>query len=804
MTTTLKHTFSLILCFLSFVFYAQEFSISGKIVDENNNAISYTNVVVHNKSDDSFVKGTSTDDNGDFKLNSIQPGEYIIKISFIGYKTITKDIVVSSDIKLETYTLIEDSEALDQVTITAKRPTITKKPDRLIFNVANTALIEGTTLQVLKSTPGIIVAEGSITIKSSPATVYINNRKVQLTSDELIQFLESAPANSIKSVEVITNPPASYDADSGSVINIIMDKNLIPGYRGSIAANYTQGVFPRYNGATNHYFKNDIININVNYSYTNKKINRSEDDTVNYLDGNNDIDQIWNSDANRNTRSETHNLNLNFDYYINDKTTLSLTSTVLYIPYFNYQISNNTDILDDNSIFLSRFTSDNLSRDDKLNVGSDINFRRALKGGGSLSINGHYTTYDYERDQNVVSNFFDGNNAFTNASEFNTLANQDTEILTGKIDYKTPLGETSSFETGLKFSNVNTQSDITRLDIINGSEVINTGNSNVFDYDENVFGAYVNYSRSWEKWDLVLGLRAEQTDIESFSKTLNETNTQNYFELFPNASLSHQITDSFSVFGNYKRYIERPNYTYLNPFTFFLNENTVLLGNPNLQPTFVNHFEFGINFLEHFTISSYYTNLDGAINQLPRQDNNTNTIAFTPVNVDKTVDYGFDFALNINPTEKWSLYFLTIFFNITQETDFEQDFVELSRWSNYSVLTNNISFLEDNSLNLSLALTWVGKNVISLSTSKERLFSSLNVTKSIFKKRGIISLAIEDIFNFQNEAYNARYLNQFSSKFMDIDSRSIKLGFRYKFGNTKLKTNERNLDAKERERINRP
>ena len=332
MIARLRFYLSAILFVFSFVAFAQEFSISGKVFDESKQAISYANVILQTTSNATFVKGTSTDDNGNFVLNAIEPGEYLLKISFIGYKTIEKPIIVSDNLNLEDLKLIEDSEALDQITITAKRPTITRKPDRLIFNVANTALIEGTTLQVLKNTPGIIVSEGSINIKSSPAAIYINNRKVQLTSDELIQLLESAPANSIQSVEVITNPPASYDADSGSVVNIIMSKNLITGYRGSIATNYTQGVFPRYNTATSHYFKNDKINFNVNYSYTNKKINRSEDDTVNFLDTNNAVDQIWNSDANRNTDSETHNLNLNFDYYINDKTTLSLTSTGLYVP----------------------------------------------------------------------------------------------------------------------------------------------------------------------------------------------------------------------------------------------------------------------------------------------------------------------------------------------------------------------------------------------------------------------------------------------------------------------------------------
>ena len=137
-----------------------------------------------------------------------------IEISYIGLETFEQKIVLTGNLDLKTIKLNEDSESLGEVTIVAKQPTVIHKPDRKIFNVENTALIEGSTLGVLKSTPGVIVSEGSINIKSAPAAIFINNRKVQLTSEELIQLLESAPANSIKSVEVITNPPASYDADA--------------------------------------------------------------------------------------------------------------------------------------------------------------------------------------------------------------------------------------------------------------------------------------------------------------------------------------------------------------------------------------------------------------------------------------------------------------------------------------------------------------------------------------------------------------------------------------------------------------
>ena len=801
MIVRLRYYFSVIFLSLCCAVFAQGLSISGKVVDANGEAIEFANVIISSENDTSFFKGVSTNEAGIFKIDNLTPSAYFIKITYIGYEEFEQKILLTGNLDLRTIQLRDSQESLDEVTIIAKKPTITRKPDRLIFNVENTALIEGSTLSVLRNTPGIIVSEGSINIKSAPATVYINNRRVQLTSDELIQLLESAPANSIKSIEVITNPPASYDADSGSVINIIMSKNLVTGYRGSIYTNYTQGVFPRYNAGTSHYFKNNKINLNLNYNYTNQKINRDQDDTFNFLDGSNNIEEIWKSNVNRNTWSETHNLNLNFDYYIDDKNTLSLTSTGLYTPYFKYKIKNNTIISDNNQEFLSRFTADNLSRDNKYNIGTDLIYRHDFDNKASLTFNAHYTIYDYERDQNVFSNFYDQNNVFDDSSEFNTLANQNTNIITGSTDFKLPIDESSSFDAGLKYSNVNTDSNITRLDIINGSEVLNSDNSNAFNYDEKVFAAYTNYSKFWDKWDVNLGVRVEQSNIEGESLTLSEVNTQDYLNWFPNASISHQILEDVSIYGNYKRTIARPSYTDLNPFTFFLNENTIVLGNPNLVPTYRDHFNVGIDFLKHFTFSAYYDNYDGDIVELPRQNNMTNIIAYTPVNLDKKVEYGFDFVFQKYITERYMIYAVTSFYNISEEANFGEGFVEQDQWSNYSILSNDLSLLKDQSLNINLTLTWVGKNLQQFQTVQDRLVSELSISKSLFNKKGMLSLSAEDIFNLQDYDSSTNYLNQSSRSFVNADNRYIKLGFRYNFGNTKLSTNERTTTAEERNRL---
>lgn len=782
---------------------AQNYSVSGTVIDSATAPIEFANVIILNEDESVILKGTSTDDKGGFNIINLEPNTYVIKVSYIGYTEYKQKIVLTGNLDLKTITLQQDTQSLGEVNITVKRPTVKREADRLIFNIENTALVEGNMLQVLKSTPGVLVMGDEITVKNSSPTVYINDRKVQLSSGDLNQLLEGSSANAIKSVEVITNPSAKYDAESGVVLNIVMTKNLITGYRGSINTNVTQGVFPRYNAGTSHFFKNNDISFNVNYNYSNKKINRDGDDTINYLDTSNNLDESWRSFTNRNTWSETHNLNFNFDYFIDDKNTLSLSSNTLYLPYFKYRIGNNTIINDAVGNFSSRFTANNLSRDNKFNIGLDLDYSHDFEK-GNLSVNGHYTTYNYERNQAVISDFFDNNNDFINSSAFNTRANQDTQILTGKVDYTLPINENSNFETGLKFSNITTESDLTQFDVdLNtGDETIDPLNSDIFDYDERIFAGYMNYSNSSEDYNLSVGLRVEQTNLEGQSPLTNIENTQDYLELFPNLSFQYNISDAYNVYANYNRSIARPGYANLNPFRFFLNDNYVISGNPELVPTFVDHYTIGASLFDGLlTLESYYKNVDGAISEIPRQNNQTNVIEFRSVNFDKTVEFGFDAYITFYPTEKWSTSFVTSFYNIEEETNFGNGFVTLDQWSNYSELTNSISFLKDDSLNVLLDLVWVGKNIQAFQIVEDRLFSQLVISKTLWNNKASVSLSLSDIFNMHDFDVATQYQNQFNSQFIDIDDRFVRLGFRYSFGNTRLDSNQRSIETEERDRL---
>ena len=782
--------FSFFLC--SITVWTQTYSISGTVKDTANETVAFANILVIQSQDSTVVTGTSSDENGFFQMEDLKSDQYIIKTSFIGFKDDFKILNLIEDIDNIIIVLEESIEALNEVQLFFEKPTLKREADRLVFNVENTALSQGNLVEVLRSTPSVLILDNAILVKNSTPTVYINDRKVHLSSTELIELLQGSSAANIKSVEVITNPSAKYDADSGVVLNIIMSKNLITGYNGSIFSNYTQGVFPKYSAGTSHYFKGDKTNLFFNYSFNKRKDDRVDIENISYPD------EEWNTVLDKNTWSESHNLGFNFDYSLNEKSNLAISANAQFLPYFKYLTRSNTDI-ESNSSSFNKIEAQSLSRDDRQNIGVDLDYDYQINESSQISFNSHYTNYDYQRRQDVESRYFD-TLIVVDETAFNVNANQDTNIFTSQLDYSLTLNEKSAFSTGVKFSNVKTESGNLQNDIIAGEEVLNEDNTNMFNYDEDVYAAFVDYNYNGEKFTFSAGLRAEQTNIIGVSSN-NETNKQDYLEFFPTTNFSVQVSEKVNSYMNYKRSIERPNYAYLNPFVYYLNDNTIVTGNSELKPVFTNKYSIGTTINNRFTFEVFYRKSDNNIFELPIQDNSENVIVYTPLNIDSTEEMGFDFEAYLNITDKWSLYFGSSTYNYKDKGTFSGNKIEIDQWANYSILSNDLSFLKDNSLTASLTIVYIGETVQGLQIAHTRWDTYFTMAKSLFNNKASISFSVSDFFNKQDASRTISFLDQSSRISNDLDTRYISLGFRYKFGNTKLSTNQRSTSKEELDRL---
>ena len=631
---------------------AQSYGLMGKVRDQNNEAIPFASVFLLRSSDSVLVKGTSADDYGNFELTNVPKGLYFLQASYIGWASKNMALDISNDVTIGAIIIAQESEELEEVVVTANRPQVERKVDRLVFNVENTVLSQSTSWDILKQTPGVIAMQDELQIRNQAATVYINDRKVQLSAEEVRNLLENYQGENIKSVEVISNPPARYDAEGGAVLNIITSKNISLGYKGNINTTYTQGIFSKYNFATSHFYKTKKLNLNVSYAFVPRKDITKLTSETNFINDTG-IYSKWLADFSETKRLRTHVVGAVLDYQFDDRNELNITSNIQLSPYREYDSRQNTVMLNRLNTVDSTFTT--LSPEDEVkdNISGDFTYKHSFKENGSLLINGHYTKFDLSRIQNVNSNYFDPDGTFIRDFNFLTDANQDIEIATAQIDYAAIFGSTN-MEAGLKGSFISSSSTLDYFSVNNGL-VLDPSLSDSFLYDENVYAAYTSFSHDWEKWSLKAGLRAEHTQSTGTSLALMTINNLEYFELFPSFYLLHNRNENHSFSFDYSRKLRRPRYQDLNPFRTFINENDFVEGNPNLLPNFSNNFNLNYTLNQEFFFDFYYRDNGNFISRLSFQDNENQILREITQNVLESTSYGFDFNYGKSITNNWYL-----------------------------------------------------------------------------------------------------------------------------------------------------
>jgi hypothetical protein len=245
---------------------SQTYQITGSVRDMEGAPLPFANVLLLKASDSLQITGASADDQGQFALRQVPPDLYYLKATYFGYGSILVPLEVRSDIRIGALVLEPDENTLEEVVVTGQRPTVERKADRIVFNVENTVMSEGSTWDILRNAPGVIVVQENLEIRGQQATVYLNDRKVQLSQDEILELLKGLSGDVISAVEVIPMPPASFEADDGPVLNIRTRQNIVPGYSGSVRGQYTQAVFPKYSFGTNHYYKAGKVGVFANYT----------------------------------------------------------------------------------------------------------------------------------------------------------------------------------------------------------------------------------------------------------------------------------------------------------------------------------------------------------------------------------------------------------------------------------------------------------------------------------------------------------------------------------------------------------
>ncbi|MDX1314604.1 MAG: TonB-dependent receptor, partial [Eudoraea sp.] len=404
----MRYPLLILLGLLPLALMSQTFQLSGTVKDAEGKPLPYANTILFKTSDSTQVAGTSADDNGYFVLKGIPSGLYFLQAKYFGYESRLVALEIGTDVRIGAIVLEPNGKWLDEVVISGQRPTVERKTDRIVFNVENTVITEGSSWDILRNVPGLVIIQNSLEIRGKQATIYLNDRKVQLTQEESQEFLKGLSGDLISSVEVIPNPPASFEAEDGPVLNIRTNANVNPGYKGNLRTQFTQGIFPKYSFGTSHYFKGEKIGVFANYVINPRKEFERTNTTVNYINDQNDVFARWNTRLGETARSQAQQANLMLDFNPSERDLFNLTSNLTYSP--NKVLQNEVETVMRNAAGVLDSTLQNRRRldEDLLNLNFDLNYERKLKKeGATLKANAHYTYYELSRQQDGFSEYYD-------------------------------------------------------------------------------------------------------------------------------------------------------------------------------------------------------------------------------------------------------------------------------------------------------------------------------------------------------------------------------------------------------------
>ena len=787
-------TLLLITLFFSSIIVSQ--TISGKVTDKTD-IIPFANVIVKNTTDN-IITGTTSDDQGLFEVK-VNQGTYTIEISYLGYKTWRKEVQLDENLNLGTILLEENEQALDEIIVKTEKRVLERKIDRLVFNVEKSiAAFGGNGLDILKITPGVQVQNGTLAILGKGATqIMINGRLSPLAGDELVSFLSGFSASDIQKIEVITNPPAKYEASgNGGLINIILKKGIQDSWKNSTTISYNQN---RYNFTTlsnNFFYNEDKISFSGSINTTEGDFENSEGLLIEYPTNN------WEIDVNSRSARDQFSGRFLIDYAVSEKTTFG-------IQYLGNATAPSIIGKTTSSIF---DTKNDLEKT-LINQGDNIvdtknhtlNFHLVTQLdslGKNISFDADYFTFDSENSRDFFTEEFNssGNSEGINSAALN-IANQAIENFSAKIDVEFPL-EKVNLSYGVKASFTNTKSDVLYFDTLSGSQVIDPNRSNAFDYQEDVLSGYISgNTQVSKKLEMQFGLRLEDTKTKGLNAEMNEETINNYTKLFPSLYFSYAKNDDNNFGFSYGRRINRPNFRNLNPFRFYINDRSYSVGNPFLQPSFSDNIEFSHLYKKNLNTSVFLNITTNGSGPVFTSDSKNQTQIITKENYFKQYNYGLTESFSFRKS-RWfksqnSINILGYY------TKFIQDFGSAPKNGMQLYLTSNNTFSLSENTKLQVNYWYSSQHNRGLFSLGEMFDLSLGLQHD-FKNNIKISLLFSDVFKTSGlNNYNSR-VNGIEQVYRQNEStRNFRVSLSYNFGNKKITVKDRGFgNDDERRRSN--
>ena len=793
--------------------------ISGSIKDGGNQKIiDAASVSLLKAKDSSLIKVAVADKAGNFSFENVNEGNYLVLATSTSHlKVYSPAISITTNAlfaNVGVLQLVPEEKALKEVSVTFKKPLIERKLDRTIVNVdASITSTGGTALEVLEKTPGISVdKDGNISLKGKAGViVYLDGRPSYLSGPDLATMLRNMTATQLEQIEIMTNPPAKYDAaGNAGVINIKTKKNKMFGYNGNITSGYTQGRYARFNEAVSFNYRNKKVNFFGNLNYNRNHRGQELFIVRNFRDANTkNIKSIFDQQTNMESQSNNYSAKVGMDYTVSKNTTVGVVLNGFYNPSL-WQSNTSTNIYDPNHNLTDITTASTETKEKWKNFSSNFNLRSKLDTAGQ-EITGDLDFIQYKATsvQPLTSAYYDNAGNLKQAPDvLNGTLPTNIKIYSGKVDYTLPLKKDAKFEAGFKTSFVNNDNNA-RYDSLKADySVLDSGRSNHFIYDENINAAYVNYNRPLgKKWSAQLGLRVENTNSNGISKGYTFSTAENkfvytetkfkrsYTQLFPTVYLQYTANEKNQFVINYGRRIKRPDYEDMNPFVHFLDRYTFEQGNPNIGPQFSHNVELSHTYKGFLTTTVNYTATNDIIQQVLEQNDHTNETYIKKANIASAKQVGLEVTANKSITKWWSG---NIYTNVY--------------YNHFKGLVNNepisigiTTYMVQLQQQFKFGKVWAAelsgfyrsKSLEGVIYIKPMTQVNAGVSRQILKNQGNLRLNVRDVFAAGVFRGYSKY-GTVDANFKNVnDSRAVSLTFTYRFNKGKLKatSSKRNSGA---------
>lgn len=776
--------------FCSFQPLMAQVNLTGEVKAEDNQPIPFANVLLLQSEDSSLVLGVITNADGEFSLN-VQAGEYIINISMIGYQPIFSQVEIDGmqdKVHLNTFYLPEDVKQLDEIVVKGQKPLFEKQIDRTVVNVQSSITAAGSTaLAVLEKSPGVVVNRQNNSIAMQGKTgvlVMINGKVNRLPIDAVVQMLDGMSAANIEKIELITAPPAKYDAEGNAgIIHIVTTENPDYGTNGNfgIILGYNKAETLGGNFNLNHRSKR--LNTFLNYSIHHDR-NRHEWVNEHYYTVD-DFIQTNISSSQRKPVTTVQNLQVGVAYDLNDKTTASLLVTGYRRKWDLDAVTTHFNTIAEDSIFVTEMKIREINK--WQSATGSLGIRHRLDDRQEINL-----SFDYLYYHN------DNPSGYDNKTSLNESPATENEVIQVEkrtpihfkivnLDYTNNINAQLSMDAGVKGTLSQFTNDVSVMRLVEDEMIIDPAFTNRSNLDEKILAVYGSWK--WQphlEWSIQGGLRYEYTNTYLSTHEEGGVVDRAFGNFFPSLFVTHHLNGESKLQMAYNRRITRPTFNDMAPFVFFIGPNTFVAGNLSLKPAISEGVDVSYQWKQWWVSLKYSYAKDEIAFLQPEFNTDTGEQIFRSQNLKYMQTYGISTTFPVAINAWWEMQNDVSFYFHDYETQHLDNNVRRNVKS-LTLNTNNTFKLPEN-FSVELSGYYQSASVFGISQFEPLGRLNFGIKKEL-KNDAVITLAVNDLLNTSIWRLETDMTEVNSRSFMKYDwgTRSINLTYTHTFGNKKLK-----------------